>query len=1189
MRLKRLDIYSFKSFADRTTIDFSDGITGIVGPNGCGKTNIIESIRWGLGEQNSRLIRAKKMDEVIFSGTKKRPPTSYCEVELTFEMKTETPSPLGFHELAFKRRIKRDGIGEYYINKTPCLLRDISDALLNIGITSRSYSLFSQDAIDRILDEDPRVRREMIEQVAGILKYQNQKSITLRRLDDTNADIQRLDDRIEEVGTALRRAKREARKALKYNELKNLYHQQLKIYAKTRKDQITQARKTLQDQIIELTQRRGEVVEKIQSIQKRLGELREQQHQINSQYTLATQNYREQAEFKNELDLEQERKRQKLENLEFKIEDLKQKIMEIDQLNPERNQKLADLNQNCTYLTEQLEINQKNLKDNQEKMDEYNYKTDNLNQTIDDFKQQIEKANADLINSEQRMAGAKEKRSLKVEQKPKLEQNIELRKIDLEELDHKLNDLQHSLENLEENEHKIQQNLEQKRKQNYKLNQNLDHLSQQIHAHSGEIKALNSEREILVNHQENLEGFEQSTKYLVQKYDLKVLGSSVKPETGYEVAVEAALRVAVNAVVTEEKSLNLFIQDLRQNDQSRSWFLITDGYSQVKPPEGIDQQWLLINHVNSDDENINIPLRKLLEKWLVAKTDEQFSEFKQNYPDYHVVNPDGDILYQGVLRSWGRTSGGVVGRSEKIDQLTGDIERLQQDKQQLIQDQKKNRENFSRQSAEIEEIEDQLKTLIDRKSTVQTEINNNRYHYKLLKENQQAEQQELAQINEDIENIDKIIAELNQQHSQLTVYLEKYNIQREEYENLKQGIVSEQQPLIDDINQQKVVIAGLEEKLRSTRERILEIEQNYQNLKEREQEYNHQLEQMQQQHCSGEQELAAVGEKVEISEQQLNQLSTEIENLGNQLEEIRTDQESLNDQLSGLQKEKDEISENLEQGNVKIAEYQGEINSIIGELKGTLGTDIKDLEQLEIPEQFDQQELDNLSRKLESYGPVNEAAEQEFVEIKQRYDFLNTQKNDLLDTQQGLQDSIDAIDRVATRKFLESFEQVRKNYREIFFDMFGYSDPAVNENVEADLMLEHQQDPLSSDIKVIAIPPGKKLKYTRSLSTGERTLTALCLLWALHQVRPSPLVVLDEFDAPLDDANVERFIRFIKRISSESQVIMVTHNRRTMEFCDTLYGVTMEEAGISTVVSVNLEKIDELLESDQPKAVQNQE
>ncbi len=1180
MRLKRIDIFGFKSFADRVSIDFDDGITGIVGPNGCGKSNLIEAVRWALGEQNSRLIRAVKMEEVIFNGTTERAPLAFSEIDLTFEAKGETPSPLGFHEITFKRRVKRDGFCEYFINQTPCLLRDIIETLRNIGITSRSYSLFSIDAIKRILDDDSQVRRDMFAEVAGIAKYQAQKSVTLSRLKDTQADIQRLGDKIEEVNTNLAMLKKDLRKANHYKNLKKQYEEKILLFSRRKRDQIRKAEEAISEEIEKSAAERQKLEEEAKKVSSEADRLWTEEAEFMEKLSSLKEKLEKDAAVHSQMNADLAQKKQELKYLREKIEGQERELTESQNAIPSLNETLAGLKskfEEC--LTEEKE---KIEKKNQLLSALVNEKAQIMKLKEELARRINEKENAfaedNLLQRE--ISVLAEKKSVKSEYLRKLSESYENRKIEKETAQEKLRSCREAISRLDGEEKNLQIFIAGLQEKNSKLASERESLTSLVSSFQSELASCESELAILSEQQEDLEGYDEATKYFLKKYGLETLNEIIKVDKGYELPVEIALASALGAVILDGASLESRIAELEKENKGKGWFLLKDveiAYPLKDLPQGLDP---LISHVRSDDDYASDFLRTLLEGWIVVNKRTDITEMSKKYPYLDIVSLDGNSVRKRILYSTAGQKARILGRKERIEDLLKLKDILKEKIGQTEESREKNRISLEDVNKTLGDKADILKMTVDRKSTLLTEEKNSKYRLEVFEKTDAEEALEEKLLKEELNEAEENLREKNKRQAKLIVELENLGSVIESVKNTLADAERKIEPSLARISDIETETARISERKSSLEEKIGDKTRDINIAEKRRQELIESLSRGKEKAKEEELKINSHEEKNQEAENRINELKKEAESLQNGIEAIRKNLRTAEEKSRGLETKKTELMDAAGSYSVKMADLRGEMNSIAGELETAFGIGAEKLDEVNPEgEEVSKEDIFRIKSRLMTMGSVNENAEEEYAEILERFNFLNTQRDDLENTKKGLRETITSIDKVAREKFLETFEAVRENFKNIFSVLFK-SNNETGSDFQADLQLEQEKDPLESDIKVLAVPPGKKLSTTRWLSTGEQSFTALSLLYALHQIRFSPLVVLDEVDAPLDDSNVEIFIRFLKTIALESQVVLVTHNRRTMEFCQGLYGITMEEKGVSSVVSVNLEKIDEFLGED---------
>ncbi|MBN1151181.1 chromosome segregation protein SMC [candidate division WOR-3 bacterium] len=1181
MRLKRIDIFGFKSFADRVSMDFDDGITGIVGPNGCGKSNLIEAIRWALGEQNSRLIRAVKMEEVIFNGTTERPPLGFTEIDLTFESKGESSSPLGFHEITFRRRVKRDGVSEYFINQTPCLLRDVIDTLRNIGITSRSYSLFSLDAIKRILDDDSQVRRDMFAEVSGIAKYQAQKNVTISRLRDTEADIMRLQDKIEEVNTNLDMLKKDLRKTNQYKNLKTKYEARLLCFSKKKRDEIIGVESRLTEDIQKNQIRRTQMEEEAKNFSVEIDSLWSQEQNLGKDLSEKQEKLDEHLSVFSKISAEIAETRQRIKYLDEKILEHEEELKGIEISIPSLENESAQMERDFGGFLTDENLKQKERSNLIGSLEKERAVIDSLTDKISmEYKNRDDKDRQD-INLQNEITALSEKRTLKTDLLRSLKETQVNRKIEKDEYTEKLMTIEESVKKLYYEQNAIEGTLSDLREKSSLLNSKRESLQTLMSSLEKDLASCDSELSLLTNQQRDLEGYDEATKYLLKKYGYRTLGDLVEVEKGHELAVEIVLGSALGAVIVQENQLKKMAEEIKIEEKGKAWFLVkveNEQEGEIVFPQGLDP---LSSHVKVRDESLNLIVKRILDDWFVVRDGEDMLEISKKHPSLCAVDKDGRFTIKGALYSMGAQSLKIIGRKERIEELKAVKETLKEKIGSAEEEKLVNDRNLDDVIQELGDKTQTLKMIVDKKGTLQTEIQNLNYKIGLVEETDREETEEFKELERELGEIEASLGEKNRQSAKIAIERENILSSIDSLNSELQEARKKIEPSLAQISEIEKQTAVLSERKKTISERLSEKKLQVEKALDRAEQLGKMTAQEREMVKKLQFETVSMEEKKSEYAAILENSKREIEFIQSSIEEIRQKNRKTEEESRILEKSKTELMDVSQELRVKMADLRGELNNIAKELETAFGFGLEKLDEVEPnDEEVTQEDIIRIKSRLLAMGSVNENAEQEYSEILERFNFLRTQRDDLESTKKGLKETINSIDKVAREKFLETFEAVRINFKNIFSILFKSSSEENNDNFLADLELEEDKDPLESDIRVIAVPPGKKLSTTRLLSTGEQSFTALSLLYALHQMRLSPLVVLDEVDAPLDDSNVEIFIRFLKTIALESQVILVTHNRRTMEFCQALYGITMEEKGVSSIVSVNLEKIDEFLGED---------
>lgn len=1222
MYLKTLDIQGFKSFADKTVFDFAEGVTGIVGPNGCGKSNVVDAIRWVLGETSAKALRGGEMADVIFNGTEKRKPLGMAEVTLTMA-DCEESLKVDFNEVAITRRVFRDGRSEYRLNGTLCRLRDFHDLFMDTGIGRTAYSIMAQGQIDQILSSKPEERRAVFEEAAGITKFKREKKDALRKLEYTEANLLRVSDVLAEQERRMNSLKRQVSKARRFQAL-SADHRVLDTHlAHKRYVEITGERAELTNSIRSLDANESHLdrllPEKEESVSEARSdarqfesELAELRQQLNThQNSLAAAHAR--IAFNNERKAELEGRisqnhsditstKEKLAQQEFDftaandaLDQLTRRIAEQElQVQKQEEQSLTSREQRAN-----LESSLRNSRGEANK-------TQTL---IASMQAKIESALAQLEGNRDRarQLGEEEQRlNLGIEEH--IAQQTQIAAL-VSETGEKLSELEEVFQTAERTYQHTRGDLDASRTAATESNKILAQRSARLDA----VKQLVASGE----------GFAKGTQNLLKGLDSPdefkpsiegVLASFIQADDSAARAIEAALGAKLQTVLVSDSTVaETLIQRLTEKKLGQAAILPknlipkTSGTQIETLPTGATA-WAL-DKVKSEPQVAAI-IEQLLEKTLIVPDLTTALKLRADYSSLTFVTLAGEMLspegtIQGGAASGASTS--LLERQNEVRSLEKEVAGLQKSDEEArakvttlesqLESQREavevSRERLQRQKVELSTLQGQL-TLASREvENFTTRIENVRWERSELDKRETAAadsrqhiESELAASRERLEAIEDQTRSLQSQSDaaiaadqEFTAALNELRTNLAVEKRAKQAAEEQQRPMEARLSELREVAIRRETEIESFQQRIQgAIDENASLISQAE---DHQIE--------AEDLQQVLSEKAEGR----NELIKAIEEAEIVLSKFRKDLASINEQ-----KGREEISatkldlrlENLltateDRHQITLATFNPDAHLLLATLtsrqaRNASGADETDPETEEaqaVSEEsgeiqdtpgepnWSQVEtiVQDLKRKVDSMGPVNVDAIEEYDELEERHNFLRNQHDDLVSSKTELLSVIERINDETRRRFSETFAQVRINFRDMFKELFG-------EKGEADLTLIDENDPLESGIEVIAKPPGKKLQSITLLSGGERSMTAVALLFSIYMIKPSPFCVLDELDAPLDESNINRFVKVLDRFIDKSQFIIVTHSKRTMARADVMYGVTMEEFGVSKPVGMRL-------------------
>lgn len=1170
MRLQKLEIKGFKSFANETVIHFNESVTGIIGPNGSGKSNIVDAIRWVLGEQKTRELRLEKMSSVIFNGTKKRKAAGVAQVSLTFE-NTRNLLPTEYQTVTVSRTLFRTGESEYRINNVTCRLKDITSLFMDTGIGSNSYAIIALSMVDDILNDHEQSRRRMLEQAAGISKYKARKAETLRKLSTTEGDLNRVDDLLFEIEHNLKSLEKQARKAQKYLDLKEDYRalslewavfqtHDLKLRYKQIEAQLTREDDKLRDLEIAIHKAEAKTEqEKLLNLDKEKT-LTERQRLLN--------------EVVNEIRSLENRSEILSQRSNF-IEQNRSKLQERMRFHTSRIEQLEkDLGyyrQSLTGALDEQQAGELALREAEQDLQVIRQEHGSIKVDLDLYLSQLQALEKGIYELEkQRAINQNQIENLQNE----LQRNqsvLDQRATEAGQLESSVREiaeeeghLAQSVQFLEQEEDKRLATIQQKEEEFQQENQALSQINRQL-------DALRNEHKLTKSMVENLEGFPESIRYLSQQGDFgkqnPLVSDVITSPEKYRVSIEHFLDQYLNYyVVPNATKASEAIQLLRHNQKGKANFFILDALEGGSYSTPETKGFIRLKDLVECDPPYHA-LRDFLFHKVYLTEDDAVAE--KGHPD-----PEATVL--GASGSWTRRryslSGGSVGlfegkklgRKKNLEQLDKQIRKLEGEEAMLITRVQGLKESLkelksANQPNRIREEKNRLNQITQRLVTLKTRLENaENYRQELEKRNEQAR---------------TIIQGLEERNTSLT---EDMAARRQEEAEYRQRMEATDQSF-------RAAADALNARSSAYNERHIRFIQMQNKVKGFEQEIQFRERQSEESHKSLEQD----NESDRVSGIEMQEVTAEREQIQHQLiglyEDRRSRESNLTEaeqayfgtrgQINELENEARQLNKQRQDAQLLVNELKDNYNNIrleltsIGErLKVEFKASIQEIINREPNPEVNPVELENqvnrIRNRLDNYGEVNPMAVEAYREMKERYDTIDQQRQDILKAKTDLLMTIGEIEETATRQFMEAFNQVREYFIQVFRSLFTGDDTA-------DLILEEPDKPLDSNIQIVAKPKGKRPQSINQLSGGEKTLTATALLFSLYLLKPAPFCIFDEVDAPLDDSNIEKFNRIIKKFSENSQFIIVTHNKLTMAAVDILYGVYMREQGVSAVAPVD--------------------
>ena len=1179
MQLSKLEIKGFKSFADKIVINFDEGITGIVGPNGCGKSNVVDSIRWVLGEQKTSALRSEKMENVIFNGTSQRSPQQMAEVSLTIN-NTKNILPTEYSQITITRRLYRSGESEYLLNGVVCRLKDITNLFLDTGVASNSYAIIELGMVDDILNDRDNSRRMLFEEAAGISKFKKRKKETLKKLEDTDADLERVEDLLFEIEKNMKSLEKQAKQTEQYYKIKEDYKEKsinlAKVVVSKQKDTLTTVQKQIETENDRKTKLTTELADREALIEKSKADL------ILKEKTLST--------------------RQK------SINEFVSKIRQYESDKQIKNERLRFLNDRVTNLKEQIDQDKKSNERARFSIQSLEVERDSaqtilkeITDKLETFKADFETQKATTYTLQGESDALRQVYRAKQEESFQLNKSLEIREIQVasfkQELERTTTDTSHQSASIVEFENKlVTLAREISEKNNYleKLKREEDDVHQRISSLEKTIEMIREEMtetgrkldsrqneyQLTKSLVENLEGFPEAIKFLKKNVgwtkNAPLLSDILSTSEEYRVAIENYLEPYLNYYIVEhEAEAYEAINILSDASKGKANFFILDSFEKFSPSDiQMYPNAFPATQIIEFDGKYSKLMAFILDKVYVYEGDVRSipADDKNTF-----ITKSGKVTKRRFSLSGGSVGlfeGKKIGRAknlEKLDKEIKDYTKKVEDIRHSLIDRQRELERLRNNTLkqQIEEAQSAIKLVNDEHISVRTKqeqfsslLNSADLRKEDILEKIQTLQSELDDLRPKAEKAHHELAHHDERLKAITIELNAQN----ELLSQKSGAYNEQNIFF---HQQENRVKSVDQEIRFKQESMEQssarIETNNEELKKNEEETRTIIETTQ----SNDDELLGMYAEKEEMEKGLGEAEKEYYSGRGEIDQFEKD-------LREVQHQRQNIDTLLMELQTKLNESKMQLNSVKERLSVEFNIDLDSILGQSTPEEaeqlalFDEDKLRNdvtkIREKLDNMGPINPMAMEAYTEIKQRNDFIITQKDDLLKAKESLFSTINEIEMVASETFMQAFTQIKEHFVRVFRSLF-------NEGDDCDLKLSDPTRPLDAEIDIIAKPKGKRPLTINQLSGGEKTLTATALLFSMYLLKPAPFCIFDEVDAPLDDANIDKFNNIIRSFSKDSQFVIVTHNKRTMTTTDVIYGITMVEKGISRVVPVDLREL----------------
>jgi chromosome segregation protein len=1177
MQLAKLEIKGFKSFADKVVINFDEGITGIVGPNGCGKSNVVDSIRWVLGEQKTSALRSEKMENVIFNGTSQRSPQQMAEVSLTIN-NTKNILPTEYSQITITRRLYRSGESEYLLNGVVCRLKDITNLFMDTGVASNSYAIIELGMVDDLLNDKDNSRRSLFEEAAGISKFKKRKKETLKKLEDTDADLERVEDLLFEIEKNMKSLEKQAKQTENYYKIKEDYKEKsitlAKVVVNKQKDKfnsITQQIEAENDRKLALT---ASVAEKEAAIEKAKAELILKEKTLSSrqksinEFVSKIRAYESEKQIKNERikylndraaglreQIEQDRKSN--ERARFSIQSLESEKAGAEDILTEINAKLEHLKleyeeqkKKTTSLQAEADSLRQVQRDRQEETFQINKGVEIREIQVSSFKQELERTATDT--SQQSASLVEFEKKLVVLQG---------------EIDRKTEDLENLKREEDENQNRTSS-----------LEKTIEMIREEMNVTSRKLDARQNEFNLTKSLVENLEGFPEAIKFLKKKVakNAPLLSDILTTSEEYRVAIENYLEPYLNYyIVDHEAEAYEAINILSDASKGKAHFFILDSFEKFESSSSrIYSNAFPATQIIEFDPKYRKLMSFILDRVYIYEGD------VKNIPstdENTFITKSGKLTRRRFSISGGSVGlfeGKKIGRAKNLEKLEKEIKelttKLDEIRTSLVEKQsdlEKLRNNKLRHR--LEELQNALRQVNEEHVSVRTK---REQFGNMLNSADLRREDILEKIDTLLKELDELKPRAQQAQHDLQDQETKLSIITETLAG-NSDLLGQKSAAFNEQNiffhQQENRVKSIDQEMRFKQESMDQssqrIQVNQDELKKNEDEIKTIIEGTQ----TNDDELLGMYEQKEGMEKGLSEAEKEyyesrgsIDSVEKELREIQHGRQNIDTLLMELQNSLNESKMQLNSVKERLSvEFNIDLDSVVGQATPEEAEALSKLEEEDI-----RKSVTKIREKLDNMGPINPMAMEAYTEIKQRNDFIIAQKEDLLKAKESLFNTIAEIEGVASQTFMEAFNKIKDHFIRVFRSLFTEGD-------ECDLRLVDPNNPLDSDIEIIAKPKGKRPLTINQLSGGEKTLTATALLFSMYLLKPAPFCIFDEVDAPLDDANIDKFNNIIRNFSKDSQFVIVTHNKRTMTSTDVIYGITMVEKGISRVVPVDLREL----------------
>lgn len=1176
MYFKRLEMHGFKSFAEPVIIDFHEGITCIVGPNGSGKSNISDAVRWVLGEQSPKALRGGKMEEVIFNGTESRRPRGMAEVTLVIDNSTSILD-IEYKEVAITRRMFRSGESEYLINDNPCRLKDIRELIMDTGIGVDGYSIIGQGKISDIVSNKPESRREIFEEAAGIVAYKTRKQETERKLIGTKNNLERIDDIVGEIEGRIGGLKEDSIKAKRYLELKEHY-KDLEINIILRNIESTLHKNEeysgdiseLGNKLDSINRQRKQADESFQELQKRNGVLEELSSDLNRKLI-------ENKDKMNSISSESRLNHEKLLHLSKEEERLSGEVSNFAELIAAGEKELENLRTELTVIDENLADAEKRLQEKIYLYDSVTGESSKFSNIIDDNNEKIISLNSEAASKKSEVKSYKSYQYTLEDRKERLQTELEKLQENQAKSTSELDEKNREIERLQ----RLQNEIKEKRQSQLENRQKLEQEELYLRRKLEELKICQSRTETRLHTieemEQNFEGYHYAVKYIMRcgiSGIEGVVGEMINVPEGYETAVETALGAAMqNIVVADDDCAKKAITALKVSQSGRLTFLPVDSINSKKA--------VLDGSITSDHGFCGIgselidfePRYKKIFDYLLGRVaivkdlNSAILLSKRGSNGVRFVTLDGEVINSGGAITGGRyknKSANLLERKNEISKLKNLLhsqeigidetsKKLNEKKDALSEMIRISKEDVER----IRKCEISIARVKDGITYLENVIAD-------IKLNAEKNEKEIIQIDRDLSEMSDVILKFDEESRAAQSEIEKIGKEMDEilqkHQKNKKAIEFANQ----GITEARIDVNLWEEKRNNLNGNIEKNKEAVERLRVRSEKQVDKLSDVREDKGKLEQGTGGSNMQLERLNAKLLELQEDIEKVSLEKSEVGVKLSELGNEITRTDRESNSYRDQKYQLEIKKAKNDTQLDNMKDKLWNEFEISYAqagDLRKEEFVMSSAVKESREIRKELKEIGDVNVGAIEEYKQVSKRYEFLTEQREDILKAMEELEDLVNNLDKTIMRSFKENFNKVEENFENVFEELFGGG--------YAELRMENENNPLESGIEIVAQPPGKKLQNINLMSGGEKTMTAIALMFAVLKTKPTPFCILDEIEAALDDKNIDKFSHYLRKFA-ETQFALITHQKATMEHADVLYGITMPERGISKVLSLRM-------------------